>query len=70
MASDDRVLNPTACAGAAARALLRHGAEIEAVASYLQGLAPWRSLVWFGGFLATVAMLIAALIYFHVLARL
>lgn len=29
---------------------------------YVQGLAPWRSLVWMVGFLATVIMLIAALI--------
>jgi uncharacterized MAPEG superfamily protein len=29
---------------------------------YLQGLSPWRSLVWFVGFLATVALLFAALL--------
>lgn len=32
------------------------------VPAYLQGLAPWRSLIWSAGFAATVTMLIAALI--------
>ena len=31
------------------------------VPAYVQGLAPWRSLIWFAGFGATVAMLLAAL---------
>ncbi len=30
--------------------------------AYLQGLAPWRSLIWVAGFSATALMLIAALI--------
>lgn len=29
---------------------------------YLQGLVPWRSLIWFVGFAATVALLVAALL--------
>ena len=29
--------------------------------AYVQGLAPWRSVIWMAGFAATVAMLIAAL---------
>ncbi|WP_420862683.1 MAPEG family protein [Algirhabdus cladophorae] len=32
------------------------------VPAYVQGLAPWRSVIWMFGFGATVAMLIAALI--------
>jgi len=32
------------------------------VPAYALGLRPWRSLVWFAGFLATVAMLLAALV--------
>jgi len=32
------------------------------VPAYALGLRPWRSLVWFTGFLATVAMLLAALV--------
>jgi len=32
------------------------------VPAYVQGLAPWRSVIWMAGFGATVAMLIAALI--------
>ena len=30
--------------------------------AYVQGLAPWRSVIWFVGFAATVVMLVAALI--------
>lgn len=37
-------------------------ARIVYIPCYLQGLAPWRSLVWSAGFLATFAMLIAALL--------
>jgi uncharacterized MAPEG superfamily protein len=37
-------------------------ARILYVPAYLQGLAPWRSLIWFVGMLATTLMLIAALI--------
>tara|TARA_R110002124_G_scaffold250673_1_gene415824 strand:- start:2858 stop:3325 length:468 start_codon:yes stop_codon:yes gene_type:complete len=32
------------------------------IPAYYFGLAPWRSLIWFAGFLATVTLLIAALI--------
>jgi uncharacterized MAPEG superfamily protein len=32
------------------------------VPAYAQGLNPWRSLIWAVGFVATVTMLIAALI--------
>lgn len=32
------------------------------VPAYLFGLAPWRSLIWLGGFAATTLMLMAALI--------
>lgn len=38
------------------------GARVAYVPAYYFGLAPWRSLIWFAGFLATVAMLVAALI--------
>jgi len=31
------------------------------IPAYVQGLAPWRSVIWMAGFAATVAMLIAAL---------
>ena len=36
-------------------------ARILYVPAYLQGLSPWRSLIWFIGFTATVLMLIASL---------
>ncbi len=32
------------------------------IPAYLLGWAPWRSLIWFIGFLATMAMVLAALI--------
>jgi uncharacterized MAPEG superfamily protein len=38
------------------------GARILYVPAYYFGLAPWRSLIWFAGFLATVAMILAALL--------
>ncbi|SMX31126.1 MAPEG family protein [Actibacterium lipolyticum] len=38
------------------------GARILYVPAYAFGLTPWRSLIWSVGFLATVAMLLAALI--------
>ena len=38
------------------------GARVLYVPAYAFGWVPWRSLIWFVGFLATVAMLIAALI--------
>ncbi len=37
-------------------------ARIAYVPAYAFGLSPWRSLIWFVGFGATIAMLIAALI--------
>ena len=37
-------------------------ARIAYVPAYAFGLVPWRSLIWFTGFLATVAMLLAALL--------
>ena len=38
------------------------GARVLYVPAYAFGFAPWRSLIWFTGFLATIFMLIAALI--------
>ena len=38
------------------------GARILYVPAYAFGLSPWRSAIWGVGFLATVAMLIAALV--------
>ena len=38
------------------------GARALYVPAYLFGLAPWRSLIWFAGFAATVLMLLSALI--------
>ncbi len=38
------------------------GARIAYIPAYYFGLRPWRSLIWFVGFLATTFMLIAALI--------
>ncbi len=37
-------------------------ARIFYVPAYLQGLVPWRSVIWLVGFLATLIMLVAALI--------
>ncbi|MEX2517832.1 MAG: MAPEG family protein [Paracoccaceae bacterium] len=37
-------------------------ARIAYIPCYAFGLAPWRSIVWFIGFLATAAMLVAALV--------
>jgi uncharacterized MAPEG superfamily protein len=37
------------------------GARILYVPAYAMGLSPWRSLIWMVGFVATVAMLLAAL---------
>ncbi len=36
-------------------------ARVLYVPAYAFGLSPWRSLIWFTGFLATLAMLLAAL---------
>ena len=38
------------------------GARILYVPAYAMGLVPWRSAIWFVGFLATFAMIAAALI--------
>lgn len=38
------------------------GARVLYVPAYALGLSPWRSLIWAVGLLATVAMLIAALV--------
>ena len=38
------------------------GARILYIPAYWLGLAPWRSLIWSVGFLATIGMVIAALI--------
>lgn len=38
------------------------GARLLYVPAYLFGWNPWRSLIWFVGFLATLTMLVAALI--------
>ncbi|MBF9043397.1 MAPEG family protein [Rhodobacterales bacterium HKCCE4037] len=37
------------------------GARVLYVPAYALGLRPWRSLVWFTGFLATIAMVVAVL---------
>ncbi|GFE63247.1 MAPEG family protein [Litoreibacter roseus] len=37
-------------------------ARILYIPAYAQGLAPWRSVIWMVGFIATLIMLIAALI--------
>lgn len=38
------------------------GARVLYLPAYLYGWTPWRSAIWFVGFLATFAMLIAALV--------
>jgi MAPEG family. len=38
------------------------GARVVYIPAYLLGWAPWRSAIWFVGWLATYTMLIAALI--------
>ncbi|QIE56835.1 MAPEG family protein [Pikeienuella piscinae] len=38
-------------------------ARILYVPAYAFGWTPWRSVIWFGGFLSTIAMLLAALVY-------
>jgi uncharacterized MAPEG superfamily protein len=37
-------------------------ARILYVPAYVQGLAPWRSIIWMVGFIATVVMLVSALL--------
>ncbi|MGJ8594279.1 MAPEG family protein [Sulfitobacter sp.] len=46
----------------AACAYVYLGARVLYVPAYVFGLAPWRSAIWLVGLLATVAMLIAALL--------
>lgn len=38
------------------------GARILYIPAYYFGLAPWRSLIWFVGFLSTMLMIVSALI--------
>ncbi|WP_296426960.1 MAPEG family protein [Yoonia sp.] len=38
------------------------GARILYVPAYYFGLTPWRSLIWFVGFISTMAMIVSALI--------
>ncbi len=38
------------------------GARLLYVPAYYFGLSPWRSLIWFVGFLATLAMIVTALL--------
>lgn len=37
------------------------GARVLYVPAYYFGLSPWRSMIWFVGFIATTAMIVAAL---------
>jgi uncharacterized MAPEG superfamily protein len=46
----------------AACAWIYLGARILYVPAYVLGLVPWRSVIWMAGYIATVAMLVAALI--------
>lgn len=46
----------------AALAWIYLGARVLYVPAYIYGLTPWRSLVWAAGFIATLAMLVIALI--------
>ena len=46
----------------AACAWIYLGARILYIPAYYFGLVPWRSLIWFVGFLATMLMLVSALI--------
>jgi uncharacterized MAPEG superfamily protein len=47
----------------AACAWIYLGARILYVPAYFFGLAPWRSIIWLVGFLATMAMLASALVF-------
>ena len=55
-------LSGTASGFTAAMAWLYLAARIAYVPAYAMGLVPWRSLVWFVGFGATIAMILAALL--------
>lgn len=46
----------------AACAWIYLGARVLYIPAYAFGWAPWRSIIWFAGFLATVAMLASALV--------
>ena len=39
------------------------GARILYIPAYYFGWAPWRSLIWFVGFLSTMLMIVSALVY-------
>lgn len=54
-------LSGEATAFTAAMGWIYLGARVLYVPAYALGLRPWRSLVWFVGFCATLAMLLAAL---------
>lgn len=54
-------LGPGSTAFTAACAWAYLGARVLYVPAYYFGLSPWRSVVWFVGFLATTAMIVAAL---------
>lgn len=46
----------------AALAWVYLGARLLYVPAYLFGLSPWRSVIWFAGFLSTLALLVMALL--------
>ena len=56
------VLPGQSTAFTAACAWVYLGARVLYVPAYVFGLSPWRSLIWAVGFLATVLMLLAALL--------
>lgn len=55
-------LSDQSTAFTAACAWVYLGARVLYIPAYYFGWAPWRSLIWFAGFLATTFMLIAALL--------
>jgi uncharacterized MAPEG superfamily protein len=55
-------LSGQATAFTAACAWVYLAARVLYIPAYAYGWQPWRSVIWFAGFLATVSMLIAALI--------
>lgn len=46
----------------AALAWVYLGARLLYVPAYLLGLSPWRSVIWFAGFLSTLALLVMAIL--------
>jgi len=56
-------LSDRATGFSAACAWVYLGARILYVPAYFFGLSPWRSIIWFVGFLATMAMLGSALVF-------